>query len=92
MSGWRLDLDQRSGHFGTMLIDGILSLCREHLAPASAPSMRRLRSAPPILDEGEAASSEAASNVPCRRGDFLRLSMMCRFARFVSSRKDHNHG
>ena len=40
-----------------MVIDGILSLCREHPVQASAPSMRLLRSSPHPPDEGEAALS-----------------------------------
>src|SRR6478609_2752628 len=45
-----------------MVIGGISSLCREHPAQTSAPSMRLLRLPPPILlDAGEAALSGGES-------------------------------
>jgi hypothetical protein len=63
---------------GTMMMDGILSLSREHPAQASAPSMRLLRSAPILLDEGEAALSGARATIHPR--EMISCDRLCRVA------------
>ena len=73
-----------------MVIDGILSLCREHPAQASAPSMRLPRSAPPLLDEGDAALSGArATNHP---GEMTSCDCPCGVALPFAFEEGSNHG